>query len=263
MDVVEAVAQACERGGLGPLLARPLTRVIIKPNLVNDSPPPVTSPPDAVFALADWIAARCDARLIIAEGCGTRHHETDELYALHGYAEPARQRGIELVDLNHAPCVAHEAEGCEVYPTMYLPELLVVERERTLLISVAVCKAHSLAEMTGVQKNMLGVLPPAHYGGTGGFAGTWRKAATHTRMQASIRDLMRHCAPDFSLLDARRALARYHLGGPEISPPPDTLLAAGGAAGDSSGALAVDRAGARLLGLDPDRVGHLRWGGRG
>lgn len=56
-----------------------------------------------------------------------------------------------------------------VHKEMYLPQLI----ETHFIISVPVLKAHSLAEITGSMKNMMGLLPPKHYKGKYGI---WNKS---------------------------------------------------------------------------------------
>lgn len=245
-----SVPQALEAAGLGSVLTslEPGRAVMCKPNLVNATPPPVTTPPACVEALTRWVRAHCDAPIVIAEGCGDAMRETPEIFEALGYADLAARLdadlgGVTLLDLNHAPLRRVARDDCTVFPEMLLPEAAL----DAFLVSVPVLKRHSLARMTGSLKNMMGLAPPEHYGGGGG----WKKSSFHLRMQASVADLARHRAPDFTLMDASVGMAEYHLGGPECDPPLATLLA-------GFDAREVDREGARLLGLDWKSVGHLR-----
>jgi uncharacterized protein (DUF362 family) len=129
---------------------------------------------------------------------------------------------------------------------MHLPEIAFTHT----IISVPVLKAHSLAGITGTLKNMLGFAPPAHYSGR---YGGWKKAVFHGRMQQSIVDLNRYIAPDLTIMDASVGMAEYHLGGPECDPPVARIVA-------GCNPWAVDRAAARLLGLDWRDIGHVRAG---
>ena len=241
-----SVAEALGAVGVGEELARlgAGDRVLLKPNLVNASPPPVTTPAAFTAAVARWVRRRTDATITIAEGAGDAVRETPELFAVHGYDALARDMGLELLDLNHAPTVIHRAEGCSVWPEMTLPAVLF----DSFVVSLPVLKAHSLAVVTGAVKNMLGCAPPAEYGGG---KGAWKKAAFHARMQAATADLYRHRAPDLAVVDASVGLRDHHLGGPECDPPLGRILA-------GRDAREVDRAGAALLGLDWKGIGHLR-----
>ena len=125
---------------------------------------------------------------------------------------------------------------------MYLPTIAY----DTYIISVPVLKAHSLADITGTLKNMMGFLPPEHYQ----RGGHWKKAAFHADIHRAIIELNRYVTPNLTLLDARIGLAEYHLGGAECNPHVCKLIA-------GFNPLAVDRKAAELLGLNPDGIPHL------
>ncbi len=218
--------------------------IVIKPNLINDSPPPITTPVECCQAIIDFIRSCSDAFIVIAEGCGQPGLETDTAFDRLGYTDLARQKDVQLLDLNSAKLVRLHNPACPVFPEMYLPQIVM----ENFLISVPVLKAHSLAAITGALKNMLGAAPPKYYGGR---HGTWKKAAFHTRMQQAISDLIAYRSPDLSIMDASVGMAEYHLGGPTCDPPVGKLV--GG-----YDPWAVDREGARLLGLDWTKIGHLK-----
>jgi uncharacterized protein (DUF362 family) len=222
---------------------RQQTTVLLKPNLVNASPPPVTTPVECVEALVEYVRACSRATVVVGEGCGAAEMETPEVFRRLGYTEMARRLGVELIDLNHAPLRRLARPECEVFPEMHLPEIALAH----YLISVPVLKAHSLADVTGTMKNMMGLCPPEHY--AGGSRG-WKKAVFHRRMHESIIDLNRYRTPDLTLLDATVGMAEFHLGGAHCDPPVNKLLA-------SFDPLAIDRRGAELLRIDWRQVGHL------
>lgn len=218
------------------------TTILLKPNLVNDSPFPVTTSPDFCRPVIHYIQARSSARIILAEGCGDADLETGDIFKILGFDRLAEDTGIELLDLNHAPLEKHECPDNTIFPEFYLPEIA----GQSFVISLPVLKAHSLADMTGTLKNMMGFAPPHHYSG-GGF---WKKAMFHERMQASIVELNRYILPDLTLMDASVGLSQYHLGGPTCDPPVGRLI--GG-----QDPFMVDQAAAEYLGLDPGRIPHI------
>lgn len=237
-----SVPRVLDEAGLSAKVAD-CGRVLVKPNLINDSPPPITTPVACVEAIVRYLREHTDAELVVGEGCGSARMETAQVFTALGYDEMAARLGVELVDLNEAPLRRLENPECSVFPEMYLPELAL----DSYLISVPVLKAHSLADITGTLKNMMGLAPPKHYSGR---FGSWKKAVFHGRMHESITDLVRYRASDFTLMDASVGMADFHLGGPECDPPVARLLA-----GDDG--LAVDRMAADLLGLDWRTIGHL------
>ncbi|WP_029897366.1 DUF362 domain-containing protein [Desulfohalovibrio reitneri] len=216
--------------------------VLLKPNLINASPFPVTSRAEFVRAVIRAMRARSDAAIVIGEGCGDATSETPEIFTALGFDQLARDEGVELLDLNHAELTETERPECAVFPRMHLPEILF----RSFVVSLPVLKAHTLAGITGAVKNMMGVCPPSHYA-----AGGWKKSCFHSRMQGSVADLYAHRPPDLSIMDASVGLRSSHLGGPPLSPPANAVLA-------GTDAREVDRAACGLLGMDWRDVGHLR-----
>jgi len=170
------------------------TAVLIKPNLINASPFPITTAPECIEAVIEYVRSCSEAEIVIGEGCGDPGLETGEVFDRLGYRELARRHGVELVDLNPAPLTRLENRDCAVFKEMYLPEIAMSH----YLISVPVLKAHSFSEITGTLKNMIGLAPPKHYSGR---FGTWKKAVFHHRMHQSIVDLNRYRTPDLSLMD--------------------------------------------------------------
>ncbi len=230
-----------ERIGAPSILARQ-RRILIKPNLVNDAPPPVTLPVAACAALVRCCRRWSRARIVIAEGTGEKHLTTEEIFAVHGYDQLARQENIELVDLNEAELIELSDKRNQIFPTFMMPRLVM----ESFVLSAAMLKAHSLATVTLSMKNMIGVAPPAYYQ----RGGHWKKSAFHRQMQQSILELNRYRRPDLAFIDASVGLSDYHLGGPTCDPPVGKLLA-------GFDPVAVDAAGADLLGVPWRQVEHI------
>lgn len=241
----KSIPRILEKLEAGPLVAGQ-KRILLKPNLVCDSGHPITTHPEMCGAVIDFIRAYASPEIIIAEGTGDAHKETGAMFAALGYTELARRLHVELLDLNHAPLVRLEDPDCPVFPEMYLPEVLF----DSYVVSLPVLKAHSIAEVTGTLKNMMGAAPPSHYSGSGG---SWKKAVFHHRMDQSLLDLNRYRSPDLTVMDASIGMAAFHLGGPHCNPPIGKLLA-------GFDPWAVDRQGAELLGRDWRRIPYLAAG---
>ena len=238
----QSVARCMYAAGAAAVLetGRP---VMLKPNLVNDSPHPVTTPPAFCEAVVTFVRRCTDAPIVIAEGCGDADLSTHEVFVRLGYQDLAQRNGIALLDLNDAPLILRRDPECRRFPEIWLPEAVFDH----VLISLPVLKAHSLCRFTGSMKNMMGLAPPEHYAGR---FGTWKKAAFHDRLDAAIVDLNRYRCPDFTVMDATIGLVDFHLGGACCDPPVGRILA-------GADARAVDREAAGLLGVDWRRVGHL------
>ena len=241
-NYTESVKKAFDIIGAGAILAKE-KKILIKPNLVNSSPYPVTTPPECCEAVIHYLKECTDADLIIAEGCGDKDLETDDIFRILGYSKMAEKYNIPLKDLNYEPLKKLSNPDCPVFPEMYLPEIAFSH----YIISVPVLKAHSLSEVTGSLKNMIGFAPPEHYSGEFGI---WKKSVFHNNIHQSILDLNRYRTPDLTLMDASTGLSEYHLGGPQCEPPLNKILA-------GFNPVTVDRKAAELLGLDWKTIPHL------
>ncbi len=240
IDYKTSVLRCMAAGGAAELFGdgRP---VMLKPNLINASPFPVTTPPAFCEAVIGFIRAHTQAPIVIADGCGDPSLNTHEVYDRLGYGDLAARWGADLLDLNTAALIRCTDAGCRLYPQMWLPKAVFEH----VLISLPVLKAHSLARLTGSMKNMMGLAPPKHYGGS------WKKAVFHQHLDDAIVALNGYRAPDFTVMDATLGLADYHLGGACCDPPANCILA-------GPDARAVDREAAALLGMAWNRVGHLQ-----
>ena len=241
-DYRRSVKEALDKIGATGLIAAE-DKILLKPNLVNSSPPPVTTDPKFCHAVVEYVQeANPHAEIIIGEGCGDRDRETNEIFKILGYEHMAEECGLKLLDLNHAPLCEKEIAGAKVFPKIYLPEIAFTHKT----ISLPNLKAHSLAGITGTMKNMMGFAPPAHYD-----AGSWKKSFFHQQMQLSVKELNMIIPPWLSVMDASVGLADYHLGGALCEPAPELILA-------SFDPLNLDRRAAEILGLNWRDIGHLR-----
>lgn len=241
-DYETSVTRCMAAGGAADLLAagRP---VMLKPNLINASPHPVTTSPAFCAAVIGFVRQHTDAPMVIAEGCGDARLETPEVFARLGYEALARRLDVGLLDLNTAPLKHLTDPTARMFPEMWLPAAVFEH----VLISLPVLKAHSLCRLTGSMKNMMGLAPPEHYGGR---FGSWKKAAFHRDLDTAVVELNRYRGPDFTVMDATVGLADYHLGGACCRPPVNRILAA-------KNSRALDREAAGLLGMDWREIGHL------
>ena len=219
-------------------------RILVKPNLVEVLPPPITTPVGLVEALVTYLREKApSAEIIIAEGCGSKEYDTSKPFDALGYGDLARRHGVGLLDLNHAELVRVSNKDCSRWPQMHLPAIVF----ESFLLSVPVLKAHTLAGVTLTMKNMMGLAPPSHYQ----QGGHWKKAAFHERIQESIFDLNRYRTPDFTLLDATVGMREAHLWGAHCDPTPNLLVA-------GFDPVAVDAYATGLLDRDWRQIDHIR-----
>ncbi|ORJ62938.1 DUF362 domain-containing protein [Geothermobacter hydrogeniphilus] len=237
----ESLPLALEAIGAREILAEQQT-IIIKPNLVTDDPPPVTLPVGAAMVLVRWLRKQTRARIILAEGTGDQLHSTIKVFDHLGYMDLAERYDLKLIDLNEAPAVELSRDDCPIFPQLYLPEVL----SDSFVISFAVLKEHSLADVTLSMKNMVGCAPPRFYQ----QGGMWKKSAFHRQIHEAILDLNRYRKPDLALIDASVGMRDHHLTGRPCDPPPHRLIA-------GFDPVAVDAAGAMLLGKNWRDIPHI------
>lgn len=217
-------------------------RILIKPNLVNATPHPVTTPAVLCAEIINWLRIHFDNPLVIAEGTGDINRDTMQVFEELGYNEISKELDVPLVDLNEEETVLLTDTRNSIFPEFQMP-LVAMD---SYIISVPVLKAHSLARLTGTLKNMMGFAPPRYYQADS----HWKKSEFHKQMQQSIRELNRYRTPDLTIMDATVGLAQYHLGGPECEPPVNKLI--GG-----TDPVEIDREAAGLLGFDWTEIQHL------
>jgi uncharacterized protein (DUF362 family) len=172
-----------ETSGLGKMLDGNQT-VLIKPNLVENLAPPITTPVGMVEKVAEYLLDYLPpSKVLIGEGCGATDYDTHHAFTQLGYTELAEKLHIRLIDLNQEKLCRKTNPDCSRWPEIYLPELL----DTVFLLSMPQLKAHSLSGVTLTMKNMMGCAPPCHYR----KGGAWNKAAFHTNLQEAIFDLNR------------------------------------------------------------------------
>jgi uncharacterized protein (DUF362 family) len=231
-----------ETSGLGKMLDGNQT-VLIKPNLVENLAPPITTPVGMVEKVAEYLLDYLPpSKVLIGEGCGATDYDTHHAFTQLGYTELAEKLHIRLIDLNQEKLCRKTNPDCSRWPEIYLPELL----DTVFLLSMPQLKAHSLSGVTLTMKNMMGCAPPCHYR----KGGAWNKAAFHTNLQEAIFDLNRYRTPDFTLLDASVGMAQAHLWGPQCIPPVGVIAA-------SADPVAIDSYGTTLLGKDYRAIDHI------
>lgn len=237
-----SVPQLLEKCELGKTAASH-SKILLKPNLVEVLPPPITTPVEFMEAIIDYLLEYLPhSSIIIGEGCGSTSYDTHHAFDMLGYAALAQQKNIELLDLN-VEHLSHKTDSnCNRWPEMYLPEIL----DEVFLVSVPQLKAHSLSAVTLTMKNMMGCAPPHHYRGSG----YWNKSSFHTQIHEAVFDLNRYRTPDFTVLDASIGMAKAHLWGPQCNPPVSILAA-------SADPVAIDSYGTTLLGKNWRNIGHI------
>ena len=216
-------------------------RVVLKPNLVEfHEEHPINT--DARLLAAAVVAFRKlgAAEVLVAEGPG-HHRDTELLLERTGLDRLLREVGSRFVDLNldrATPVpLPHDLTG--------LGELKLggTAVGADLLVSVAKLKTHHWVGATLTLKNLFGAVPGAVYG--------WPKNPLHwAGIEPSILDIWSALRPGFGIVDG--------VVGMEGDGPIMGTARPVGAIVMGPQLPAVDATAARLMGLDPERLGYLR-----
>ena len=226
LDLIEAGARLPQKG-----------LIIIKPNLTNSSPPPVTTNVAAAEAVYNYCKHHTKAEIAIGDGCG--YGRTPDVFAALGYANLAKKYGVRLIDFNDAETILLENKNALQLKHFYMPEIV----REAFVISLPALKDHSFTKTTIAMKNMFGIAPGKYYGGS------WNKSKLHSpSTDKSVVDVCLYKKPDLSIVDASVALKGMHLAGTKKN---IGLILAG------FDPVAVDTVGSKLLGHSPEHLEYL------
>lgn len=212
--------------------------IILKPNLTNSSPPPVTTSVEAVEAVYRYCHTHTNAEVAIGEGCGSG--TTIDTFRANGYVTLAERNGLRLIDFNREEAVLMARSDALQLRQFHVPKIA----QRAFIISIPVLKDHSFTVTTVAMKNMFGLAPAPYY------RGSWNKSKLHSpSTHRSVVDVCLYRKPDLSVVDASVALAGMHLSG--TSKKLGMILA-------GFDPVAVDAEATRMMGHDPRQVEYLR-----
>jgi uncharacterized protein (DUF362 family) len=246
---VALLAAADYRVDFADLIARGLREVgpdvrgqsvLLKPNLVEYAPGAPINTDTAVVAGAVTAFLQAGAReVVVGEGPG-HWRDIEALLAATGLGAALRTLRVRFVDLNyddvHVVPLASRFTGLD---RIALPATVL---QADLVVSLPKLKTHHWAGMTASLKNVFGTVPGAIYG--------WPKNVLHFRgIDQSILDLNSTVRPAFTIVDA---VVGMEGDGPIMGRArPVGCIAMG------QDLVAVDATCARVIGLDPGRLGYL------
>lgn len=203
-------------------------RILIKPNLTTNLPPPVTTP----IELVEEVVKYCQdlgSKIIIAEGAGGC--ETQQAFDDLGYTNLAKKYNLELVDLNRAPRIKKENPNAKKIKEAILPQIAF----DSFIINLPVLKEHGEAGMTAAKKNIFGFyLNRKYLTEENGIwkvrenkkFGWWNKSELHWfGVEQAIDDLNQYIKIDFSLVDASIGQLGNEVHGRPCSPPIGKIIA--------------------------------------
>ncbi|MGZ8375799.1 MAG: DUF362 domain-containing protein [Gemmatirosa sp.] len=216
-------------------------RVVLKPNLVEFDRTGAINTHPALVAAAARVFRAMDAReVVVAEGPG---HRRDNEYLLEasGLGAALSDAGVRYVDLNvDAVRRVPTRSRFTGLPELWLPETIV---GADLVVSMPKLKTHHWAGATLSMKNLFGIMPGTYYG--------WPKNVLHVKgIPNSIVDIA-------AALPVRRFAIVDGIVGMEGNGPIQGTVCRSGLLAFGDDLVAVDATCARLMTLEPSRIGYL------
>ncbi|MGB7574147.1 MAG: DUF362 domain-containing protein [Thermodesulfobacteriota bacterium] len=222
--------------------------VLIKPNAARLASPGdgVTTHPQVVAATIDQLRERGVRRIAIGESCifGVN---PGEAFQVTGIKEISEEKKVELLDLDHGEPMEIAIPGGKVIKKIKVPAVL---KEFDFIISIPVMKTHMHTQVTLSIKNMKGLL--------------WRKekARFHQlrydkkitkgdkELDIAISEMASVLFPQLSIIDGTVGMEGM---GPAYGRVKKMEMILVG-----NNALSTDAVAARLMGLSPEVIPHLR-----
>ncbi len=211
--------------------------VLIKPNSSWDVPPEraANTNPDVLRAIVeDCVAAGASRVFAFDHTCDN----WEKSYDNSGNAEAVRQGGGQMLPAN----IERYYQEVDIPGARRLTKAKVYERlmQADVFINVPILKHHASTTITIAMKNLMGVVWDRRF---------WHRNDLHQ----CIADFCLYRKPDLNIVDAYRVMTQN---GPRGTSEADVTLMRSILV--SSDIVAVDAAGALMLGHQPEDIAHLR-----
>lgn len=216
-------------------------RILLKPNLIepHTGAGHINTHPNVVRAAAEAFLGFGASGVLVAEGPG---HSRDSILVLEesGLGDVLAEDRIPFRDLNYEKGYSVNNLGGQTrLLTLTLPAALA---QADWVVSLAKMKTHHWAGVTLSMKNLFGVMPGIYYG--------WPKNILHWEgIDQCIFDINATVRPHFAIVDG---IVGMEGDGPIMGTPHQAGVIVAG-----RNLAAVDATCARIMGIDPARVGHL------
>jgi len=243
-DVSESVEEAVElAGGLG---VKEGDVVVVKPNAKNPSPPGygIITDPRVVEACVNLAFKQGAKKVKIADGAAypTGAYDTFAAFQASGMAEVAKRWDVDLVDLNSYDSLDVDVRDGYVLDWVRVGRSVM---EADVVINVPVLKTHRGTLLSACLKNV----------GVGCATREEKKRLHRLGIDEGLVDVYSIVRPRLNVVDGIVALEGDGPNLPLGRSKPLGLIVAG------SDGLAVDTVCAKIMGIDPKKVKHLRLAG--
>jgi uncharacterized protein (DUF362 family) len=216
-------------------------RILLKPNYVE-----TLAGADHINTHSMVIRAAIDAffffgasSIVVAEGSGNCR-DTFLMLEETGLIEIINSYKVPFFDLNYSDCFTTPNLGhFSGLPIFVLPNEL---KKVDIVVSMAKLKTHHWAGITASMKNMFGIMPGSFYG--------WPKNVLHyAGIENCILDIVATVKPHFAIVDG---IIGMEGDGPIMGTPKQSGVIVMG-----HNLASVDATCARIMDIDPDKVGYL------
>ena len=227
-------------GGIDRVVGRG-EKVFIKPNIVDGAPFETGEVVqlEVVEALTEEAFGAGASQVIIGE-VPTYWTPTETVKE---YGRLAKKLGAEFLELDKHPFVKVKVEDAKYFEEVRLSKPFV---DSDVFINVPTLKTHCSCGVTIAVKNMYGLVPRDDR----------RLYHSLNRVEEAIVDLTKARKADLIIVDG--TYTTLHLGRRPLEDFKETFKLDLTLAGYDP--IAIDTVGAKILGIDPDRLRFLRWG---
>jgi len=222
-------------GGFGNLISP----VLVKPNLctIKDGTGATVTDIEVVKAIIGLLLQeneKLSIRIIETDSQSKYVQEAFDFFGYTEYCKEMRQKGADVatLDQSNTPLAKIQFDG-KYFKNPELPEIL---SRPHYFISVATAKTHYLSYITGVLKNLFGVLPRKDM------------AVYHSKIHEVIADLARMLKPNLNIVDARVGVEDWN--GPTTHQIGAFIL--------GRDPVSVDSVMTKVFQLNPNDVPHLK-----
>lgn len=158
-------------GGIDPLMVQG-KRVLIKPNIVNDRPPPSTTSPAVIGAVVRMLIQAGASDVVAADSSGMIRFPTRDNLITTGVRGVVESAGGRVLALEDEPWVAVEPTKAQVLSRFYVSQAVY---DAPVFINLPVVKTHRFAHYSCSLKNLVGIVHPRNRPSLAFLAGSWHE----------------------------------------------------------------------------------------
>jgi uncharacterized protein (DUF362 family) len=146
--------------------------ILIKPNVLNDRPPPSTTSASVVEAVVEVFKPSGAKQVTVGDGSGIIRLPTADNLIATGIRAAAERGGAAVLALEEQPWVCVEPPQAQAIRRYFISRPVY---EADLLINVPVIKTHRFAEYSCSLKNIVGAIHPRYRPSVTFLSGNWHE----------------------------------------------------------------------------------------